>query len=152
MDFWIWIVIMVVVALAKGWGKLTEQVDADTENAPAPKPAQRRPARPRPVQPPPIRQATPPPKRHAQPAGERVTQTRFARGIPQPLVAYAAPAHLPRPIAHTPAAAASAAAFVKRNATKGSLWAEALRDRKNLRHVIIGNEIINRPLALRETD
>jgi len=82
-----------------------------------------------------------------------------ARPVPPPIarppVQKAEPAAPPPPVAEepapTPAAAVPAPAIASRSATpapsRAAQWAEALRDRQNIRNIIISYEIIGPPKA-----
>jgi hypothetical protein len=154
---WIWVIIFVVVALSQGWKKLAEQQGGDEEEPAPPRPLPKRPPRPRPVRP-----AAPPPL-HKQPDVWRVGEDRVREFIeqvrqsaaPPPLrqatPVAAAPPLPPPPPPETakPATTSPAAVITERPATRGSLWAAALRDKDNLRNVILSAEIIGPPKALR---
>ncbi|MEI8314241.1 MAG: hypothetical protein WCG79_02205 [Verrucomicrobiota bacterium] len=120
-EFIIWLIVAVVVMVAKGLGKLAtppEQAAPTTPSRPPqPKPVVRRPTTRRPI----VTEVTPPIIPSTRVTAEEKPTT-------QPPVATAQPAQPSRP----------------------NQWATALRDRQNIRNVIIANEIIGRPVSLRE--
>ncbi len=130
MDFWVWLIIMVIVAIAKGWNKLSEQIDED-EATPVPQPRPdrpKRPPKPAPKQPPPIRTAPPtweaPPPLPVTPAASAPLE---------------APVPPPRPTPPSPATT------ITRRPSRGALWAEVLRDKQNLRNLVLASEILGPP-------
>jgi hypothetical protein len=192
-DVVVWLIIFVMVALAKGWSKLQKQIDDDSstpeEETPPSAPVQRR-ATPRegvrPLQPQRARPQVPrmaPVPRTAQPAQRTVPRTaarpvgspapregwkidpeqirRFVeqlsgqpRSTPQPPVAapppvQKAPTPAPEPIVATAAETkpAMAEAEAPPTSSRAAQWAEALRDKQNIRNIIISAEIIGPPKA-----
>jgi hypothetical protein len=169
-DFIIWLIIFLVVGLAKAWSKSQEQVDDDS---PAPPPKPRPPVAKRPPQPRPLPQARPIPRaveQHAPPVvPPPPTETRELEGgadgrdfmeqlqrklQPQPIaappVARAAPPPtpaLPPPPPPTPKAKPQTTAPAPPQPSRTSQWAEALRDKQNIRNIIISAEIIGPPKA-----
>ena len=139
MDFWIWVIIMLVVAVSKGLGKLQEMAQEEPTEKPAtPRPTRSVRRRP-PVQQPP---QPPPPLREWQAAPETVRNfvqevTRIAQPVPPASTPAPAPAPAPRP----PPVARPAQA----RATRAAQWREALRDRNNVRNIIIGAEVLGPP-------
>jgi len=121
-EFIVWLIVAVVVMVAKGLGKLA--TPPETAAAPAASPPHR---------PPPPKPAVRRPTR--RPAGETV-----------PPVIQAAP----QPVAEEKAAPQPAAAVPPAKPTRSAQWAAALRDRQNVRNVMIANEIIGRPVSLRD--
>ena len=124
-EFIIWLIVAVVVMVAKGLGKLATPSETEKPASkdewpgaaprPKPKPVVRRPTRrPTAEAPPPVIAATP----------------AVAEEKPAP----------PPPSAAVPPAPPS----------RSNQWAMALRDRQNIRNVIIANEIIGKPVALRD--
>ncbi len=107
----IWLIVAIVVMVAKGLGKLSESGSEEEESQPQPKPVVRRPPR---------REVTPPVI-----AATPVVVAEEEKPVTPPPVAPAPP-------------------------SRSNQWAMALRDRKNIRNVIISNEIIGRPVSLRE--
>lgn len=199
----VWLIIAVMVVLAKSWSKFQKQIDEDSseskESAPPVAPAQRRPTmregaralqpqRPRqqlrPVTPVP-RTAQPSqrpvPRMAARPVGSpapregwRVDPEQIRRFVeqlsgqprqagrgqppstpqppvtPPPIQKATPPAPAPTP---EPAAALSdtkptmAEAPAPTATSRASRWAEALRDKQNIRNIIISAEIIGPPKA-----
>lgn len=128
----VWLIVAVVVTVAKGLGKLATPSTSDDDAAPVatPKPPVRRP---------PPRRPGPRPVVAAPPA-RRVVVT-----APQP-----APPVMEPPVAEVEAPAQPKAEPPPPPApSRASQWAVALRDRSNIRNVIIANEIIGPPVALR---
>jgi hypothetical protein len=194
----VWLIIAVMVVLAKSWSKFQKQIDEDTseskEEAPPIAPVQRRPTmregtralqpqprklsgQPRPVAPVP-RTAQPSqrpvPRTAARPVGSpapregwRIDPEKIRRFVeqlsgqppstPQPPVApppihkAASPAPTPQaePAAALPATKPAMADVPAPSTTsRASQWAEALRDRQNIRNIIISAEIIGPPKSL----
>jgi hypothetical protein len=146
---WIWVVIFVVVALSQGWKKLAEQTDGDEEDPAPPRPVPKRP--PRPVPP-----VSPAPRRK-QPEAWRVGDSEMREYVehvrpsppPPPLrratpvpTAPPLPPEPPKPVPPPPAVVSPP------TPTRGSIWAAALRDKDNLRNVILSAEIIGPPRGL----
>ncbi len=183
-DVFVWLIIFVMVAIAKGWSKLQQSADDDSpESGEAPPVVRPRPQIPRPQPQPrpavaPIPRATRPPPRTvprtmARPVppprrGEwKVDADQIRRFIGQmsgkvqpspppppalPSTARAveppAPPPQPEPARDAPAATQSTAkAPAPAQASRASMWAEALRDRNNIRNIIISAEIIGPPRA-----
>ena len=122
-EFIIWAIVAVVVMVAKGLGKLaTPTVEENSDEKPV------SPPRPRPQLKPPVRRPTRRPD--AEVAPPLITAA--------PVIAEDKPA--PTPVAAVPPAKPS----------RSAQWAAALRDRQNIRNVIIANEIIGKPVSLRE--
>ena len=185
-DVLVWLVIFVIVAIAKGWSKLQQPADDDSsksgESPPVVRPGQQIP-RPRPRPQP--RPAVAPIPRATRPLPRTVPRTATgpvpapARGewkvdadqirrfidqmsgkvqtplplppVPPPLAREAeppAPPPQPEPAHTAPAATESPAkAPAPVQASRASMWAEALRDRNNIRNIIISAEIIGPPKA-----
>jgi hypothetical protein len=159
-QFWIWIIILIIIALAKGVEKLKSLAERKPPSSPAPS---RRPrpvaASPRPVQmPPPIRSRTVV-QPQSPPAGWQVNTEelrRFIRQVagqaePPPLPAPPQPRRMtpppeppPPPLPPPPAPTAAAA----KRSRRATAWAAALRDKQNLRNVIVAAEIIGRPKGI----
>ncbi len=114
-EFIVWIVVAIVVMVAKGLGKLSESSGEEAESAPPQSQSRPRPV----VRRPPRREVTPP-----------VIAATPAVVVEEEKLA-------PPPV--TPAAP-----------SRSNQWAMALRERKNIRNVIIANEIIGQPVSLRE--
>ena len=192
----IWLIIFVMISLAKGWSKLQESKESQSpepdDDAPPPVPPtppvprpQPRPASipmprvPRAV-PPTIRRPTPQSAPASTPAARKVSADDIRRVVekmgrkPQPTAPVPLPSHsvpapsvvraeppspppLPSPL-EAPAqkqtiADLSAAALAKADApplapsSRASQWTEALRDRQNIRNIIVAYEIIGPPRA-----
>jgi hypothetical protein len=192
LDVYVWLIIFVMVALAKGWSKLQKQIDEDSsepkEETPPIAPVQRR-ATPRegvrPLQPQRARPQAPrvvPVPRTAQPAQRTVPRTaarpvgspapreawridpeqirRFVEQLsgqpqttPQPPVAAPLPVQKAPPPSTEPVVATAAeskpvmAEAPAPSPSRASQWAEALRDKQNIRNIIISAEIIGPPKA-----
>lgn len=181
----IWLIIFVVVAIAKGWSKLQQSTADDSSDAdepplvpPRPRVSPPRPRlQPRPVAPPTARPAARPqqpvlpqatPSRAPAPMrGERNVDAeqirRFVEDLggkpqlPPPVPVPSAPvarAETPLPPS-TPEPTASATTIPQTIAgapapqlrSSNSQWMEALRDRQNIRNIIIAAEIIGPPKA-----
>jgi hypothetical protein len=192
-DVFVWLIIFVMVALAKGWSKLQKPIDEDSseskdEETPPITPVQRR-STPRqgvrPLQPQRARPQAPrvvPVPRAGQPA-QRTIQRTAARpvgspapregwridpeqirkfveqlsGQPQstpppvaPPPVQKAPTPTPEPVVATEAETKPAMARAPASSppSRASQWAEALRDRQNIRNIIISAEIIGPPKAM----
>jgi hypothetical protein len=181
----IWVIIFVMVSLAKGWSKLQRSIDDDSskpEETPSvarPKPQGTPPRlQPRPAITPTPRVYRPSPPQRAAPRttfprvptsmfGERKVSTdeirRFVEqlsGKPQPPppppvapppVPRAEPAPLaprPEPVTAAPVATQTVVESPAPGQTSRALqWMEALRDRQNIRNIIISAEIIGPPKA-----
>jgi len=149
-DNWIPIAVVIVVAISKILGKLKEATARPDEPAPAPpRPRVQRPARPRPtaVTPPVIREAQP--RRWTVAADElREFVDRLQRQA-QPAPAKPPPVPPPQPRAappDEPAPAPKKAPTAKPAiASRANQWAVALRDRQNVRNIIVATEIIGPP-------
>lgn len=146
MEFWIWLIIMVIMAIAKGFEKLAEASRQPPAEPTSPETSQRPPKTKRPPRsrqpkphraPPPVRPSAPPvvtPPPRAQPVRSR---TEFPQ-LPQP----AMPA--PAPTAAVPGVEPP------RRTERARLCAGVLRDRQTLRSLILAREILGRPRSLRE--
>ncbi len=149
MEFWIWVVIAIVVAVVKALGKL--QSAAEEEPIPVPpKPQPQRPprTRPRPSAAPP--QATPAPvggwRADPEHLREFITQlTRQAQ--PPPIVPAAArEARKPEPKPEPqPKQQTAPAQVTEHKPSRAAQWAAAVRDKHNLRNIVIATEIIGPP-------
>jgi hypothetical protein len=176
-DGLIWAIIFVVVAMVKGFTKLQKPASEDTDDADETPPvAVPRPARPRPQpqpQPPVIssHRLPPPLSRTAAPMGPRPIAAaageartidadqirRFieqlsGQSVPQPPVippqAPSAPPPQPEPVPETPDKEQSIAEPpAPAQSTRAAQWAQALRDRQNVRNIVISAEIIGPPRA-----
>ena len=108
----IWLIVAVVVTMAKGLGKLAtpseKTAPASPSRPPQPKPVVRRPTRR------PAAEVKPP----VMPAIEAVAEVK----------------PVPKPVTAQPA-----------QPSRSSQWAAALRDRQNMRNIIISAEIIGPP-------
>ncbi|MCS7048548.1 MAG: hypothetical protein NZ483_04555 [Verrucomicrobiae bacterium] len=144
MEFWIWLIIVVIMAITKGFEKLAEasrQSPAETE----PPPPQPKP--PRPKRPPharqPQRQRVPPP---VQPTAPPVTPPP-PRAEPAPSLREFAEPSQTVAVAPTPPVAA---VEPPRRSDRAKLWAGVLRDRQTLRSLVLAREILGPPRSLRE--
>jgi hypothetical protein len=191
-DVVVWLVIFVMVALAKGWSKLQKQIDDDSpateDEAPPIAPVQRRTtpragmrpvvqrARPQPPRVVPVPRAAQPvqrtvPRTAARPVGSPAPREgwkidpeqirRFVEQLsgqppstPPPPVASPPPVQKAPPPTPEPVAAAApesqpvmAEAPAPPATSRAAQWAEALRDRQNIRNIIISAEIIGPPKA-----
>ncbi|MGA2139211.1 MAG: hypothetical protein ABSH14_10155 [Verrucomicrobiia bacterium] len=182
----IWVIIFVMVSLAKGWSKLQRSVDDDSSKAEDTPPV----VHPKPQRPPPPRlqrrPAAPIPRAYGVLSQQRaVPRTTLRTGTtsmsgerkvsaddmrqfveqlsgkaqppPPPLPPVARPPArkaepppppTPEPVATAPVAAQTVAAAPAPAQTSRALqWMEALRDRNNIRNIIISAEIIGPPKA-----
>jgi len=155
-DFWIWVIIFVAVAISKLWSQLQPPANEEepTESAP-PEPPPKLPAARQIKRGPP---AAPPPPIQEQWGEAPKTLRDFLEQVRQqtePRVTPPKPSPAPVPVAKpvkpapapVPAEALkpTPAALVERKPTRATRWAEALRDRANLRNIIIGAEVIGPP-------
>ncbi len=139
-DFTVWLIIAIIVTVSKLWNKFATGQPEEDEQSPAPPPVRprTRPA-PRPAVPlhPVIRE-------FEQGSSRNLREFMTARaGQPQPKPA--PPPRVPKvvePTAKPPPAVAKKASPPPR---RESIWVEALRDRQNLRNIIISAEIIGPP-------
>jgi hypothetical protein len=173
----IWLIIFVVVAVAKGWSKLQQSTDDTSSEADEPPPLvppkpQAPPPRPRmqprPVGPPTARPAVRPqrpvlpratPSRAPAPMrGERKVDVEQIRRLvenlggkpqlPPPVPAPTQPvARAGSPAPPPQPETAPSATPAQPLRSRGSLWMEALRDQQNIRNIIIASEIIGPPKA-----
>ena len=136
-EFIVWAIVAVVVMVAKGLGKLATP-SAD-ETTPAPKPA----PQPRP-------RVQPRPPAAVRSRRIAVVQHRVPPMAP-PIVEAASPV-MPSTaaVAEEPPAKPAPAVVPTPQPSRSNQWATALRDRQNIRNVIIANEIIGPPVSLRE--
>jgi hypothetical protein len=183
----IWLIIFVMVSLAKGWSKLQESKESQSpqsDDAPPPvrpRTAVRRPP-PRPLAPPmprvpravppAMRRPAPQPSPISKPSGRKVSADDIRHVVermsrkPQPLATAPLPlppppvakaeTFPPPPPAPPPAPSPSlqeapASTPPPANApppppsSRASQWMEALRDRQNIRNIIVAYEIIGPP-------
>ena len=133
-EFIVWAIVAVVVMVAKGLGKLATPTD---ETPPVPKPA-------------------PQPRPRVQPRPAAVPSHRVAvhHRVPPlaPPVVEVTPPVMPSTaaVAEETPAKTTPPAVPPASPSRSNQWATALRDRQNIRNVIIANEIIGRPVSLRE--
>jgi hypothetical protein len=170
----IWLIVFVMVAIGKGLSKLQQSTkdDSSTEDD-APPVVRPRPRIPQP-RPPPVmapmarpapkagsRMPTPPRTSTPTPRGRNVDADGIRRfveqlgGKPQPPVTPAparkaapppAPPRRPEPVAQTTDVNQQiAATSAPTQTSRASQWTEALRDRNNVRNIIISAEIIGPP-------
>jgi len=198
-SFLIWLVIVVMVSLAKGWSKLQESKESqppESDDAPPAVGRARPPGAPPPVQPrTPVRRAQPRPPVPPMPRLPRAVPPAIRGRVPQPRPVSTSPGrkvsaddirHVveqmgrkPRPLAPAPLPppaplVAKAEAFpppspipppppapsppeaaapvqavggapAPAQEDRASQWLEALRDRQNIRNIIIAYEIIGPP-------
>jgi hypothetical protein len=186
----IWLIIFVMVFLAKGWSKLQKSIDDDsskpeeTPSAAQPKPPRLPPGlQPRPAAAPITRgrgvalqrrtaaRATPRTGTPSTPGEWKVSADDIRRfveqlaGKPQPPAvapppppppiarpptrrAKPSPAPMPEPAVAAPVATQPAVATpAPAQSSRASQWMEALRDRNNIRNIVIAAEIIGPPKA-----
>ena len=178
-DVLVWLIIFVMVAVAKGWSKLQQPADDDSsESGEAPPVVRPRPrTQPRPAVAPIPRATGPPPRtvprttarpvppptrgewkvdanqirRFIEQMGGKAQPPPQPQPVPPPVTREAeppAPSPQPEPAQDAPAATESPAkAPAPVQASRASMWAEALRDRSNIRNIIISAEIIGPPKA-----
>jgi hypothetical protein len=183
-DVFVWLIIFVMVAVAKGWSKLQQPADDDSsESDEAPPVVRPRPQIPRPQPQPrpavaPIPRATRPPprtvprttarpvppptrgewkvdadqiRRFIEQMGGKAQPPSPSQPVPPPPAREAeppAPPPQPEPARDAPAATQTTAkASAPAQVSRASQWAEALRDRNNIRNIIISAEIIGPPRA-----
>ena len=136
---WIWVIIFVVVALSQGWKKVSEQMGGGEEEPAPPRPAPKRPPRPLNKQPEVWRVGD-------NLLREFVEQVRQVPAPPPIRLATPVPAAPPPP---PPAPEKPAPPVVSHRApSRASIWGTALRDKSNLRNVILSAEIIGPPKGL----
>ena len=174
-DGLIWVIIFVVVALVKGFTKLQKPADEDTSDSEepplvVPPRTPRRQPQPRPVVvPAPRTTATLPrtaapmgPRPVAAPAGgmRRIDADQIRRFIeqlsgqptpqphvvqpPVPSAAPPPPPPKPEPVMDAPDTKQTIAAPPTQS-SRATQWAQALRDRQNVRNIVIAAEIIGPP-------
>jgi hypothetical protein len=164
----IWLAIFVVVSIAKGWSKMQQSGKSDSSAAddapPVVRPRPRIPPPQPPLQPRPgmAPMARPAPRvvpraEAPTPRGRKVDADGIRRFVeqlsskpPLPSARKAepppAPPRRPEPVAQTTEAKQQiAAASVPVQTSRASQWTEALRDRNNIRNIIISAEIIGPP-------
>lgn len=159
-DALFWIAVVVVVGISKVLGKLKENA-AEEEEPPPPQPRPMR--RLRPAAQPKASPVAPPPVLHEKrPKGWQTTADELREFLEriQPPQATAAPKPPPPPpsppAAAPPAPAAKPASARPQPAparpapvNRAAQWAAALRDRQNIRNIIVAAEIIGPPKANR---
>lgn len=128
-EFIIWVIVAIIVMVGKGLGKLSAPAD---EAEPKPKPVPRPQTPPRPGLP------------------SRRTVQRGVPPVVRPVTVAAAPPVIPVTPEVPEEKPKPAAALPPVPPSRSNQWATALRDRQNIRNVIIANEIIGRPVSLRE--
>ena len=186
-DVLVWLIIFVMVAIAKGWSKLQQPTDDDSsESDGAPPVVRPRPQIQRPRPQPQPRPAVAPVPRTNYPSPPRTVPRPTDRPIPPPtrgewkvdadqirrfidqMSGKAQPPPPPPPVPHPPArevvppapppqpepapdapvaTQTTAKAPAPAQVSRASQWAEALRDRNNIRNIIIAAEIIGPPRA-----
>ncbi len=145
---WVWLIIAIIVVIGKLWNRFVTTQAEEEEPPPAPRPPPvRRQARPRPrPAPAPVRQEQEK-DRQAPPEDLREFMERLTRP-PQPKPVMPPPPitqRVPPPPAPKPAMPAAPPPAPAQTSRRASQWAEALRDRQNLRNIIISAEIIGPP-------
>jgi len=130
-EFIIWVIVAVIVMVGKGLGKLAAPSE-DAEPKAEPKPVSRLRTPPRPGLP------------------SRRTVQRGVPPVVRPMTVAAAPPVIPATPVVPEEKPKPAAAVPPVPPSRSNQWATALRDRQNIRNVIIANEIIGRPVSLRE--
>jgi len=182
----IWLIIFVVISLAKGWSKLQQSQEKSLpepdDDGPPPVPAKPPVPRPQPrpvtVPVPRVPRAVPPVMRRAMPpsapvpvrAARKVNADDIRRVVekmsrkpqpaaPPPLPSHSVPAPpvagaeppppppLPSPLEAPAQAQTIADAPVPAQSSRASQWTDALRDRQNIRNIIVSYEIIGPPRA-----
>lgn len=132
-EFIIWVIVAVIVMVGKGLGKLA---------APAAE------GEPKKVEPKPV------PHPRTSPRPPLTSQRTVRRGVPpvvRPLTVAAVPPVIPlAPVVPEEKPKPAAAVVPPAPPSRSNQWASALRDRQNIRNVIIANEIIGRPVSVRE--
>jgi hypothetical protein len=144
-DSYIWLIIAIVFGVAKMWSKFATAQPAE-DDEPAPQPVA---PRPRPQARPSVPPVAKPPRPTTWQASpedlrkfmERLTQPSAPKPAASPPIA---PPPVPTPAKPTPSAPV-AAKTMPPPSRRSSPWVEALRDRQNLRNIIIANEIIGPP-------
>jgi hypothetical protein len=170
---WIWIIIVIVAAIAQGLGKLKKEDDSpDVEEPPVVITRKKRPPVSQTTRRPVRSQMTPPlgEKRNLPPPAPPVTETwqvdsenlrdfieqatrPKSRREPVMLPPRAVPPPPPMPepeVSAKPVRREAPAA--KAAPARSAQWTAALRDRSNLRNIIIASEIIGQPRSLRELE
>ncbi|MEI8063015.1 MAG: hypothetical protein WCH84_03020 [Verrucomicrobiota bacterium] len=117
-EFIIWLIVAVVVLVAKGLGKLVTTPEQEVPASPPRRPPQQKPV-----------------VRHTA----RRTVVEATSPVIQPTTVIAEKKSEPSPVTAPPV-----------KPSRSNQWATALRDRQNIRNMIIANEIIGRPVSLRE--
>jgi hypothetical protein len=137
-DF-VWLIVVAVFAIAKMWSKFATSQSED-DDGPTPPTT---PPRPRPQVRPVIKPVTQT-KWEVAPKDLREFMQQLTRPPqPKPAPPPIAPPPVPKPAAPPPAPVAAKAA--PEPPRRSSPWVAALRDRQNLRNIIIANEIIGPP-------
>lgn len=167
---WIWLIVAGVVVIAKLLGNINAASEVDEEAAAPPPPTPRpRAARPKPApRTATPRSATPPPVRSAAPAKPVKPKSEWAAAPDQirrfleqmqkqmqtlqhppvavpPPIRQAQPVPPPPPPPPPPTTKPAPAPEPVRKPARPNVWAEALRDKNNLRNIIISAEIIGTP-------
>jgi len=131
-EFIIWVIVAVIVMVGKGLGKLAAPAEEGEPKKAEPKPVSRPRTPPRPGLP------------------SRRTVQRGVPPVVRPVTVAAAPPVIPATPEVSEVKPKPATAVPPEPPSRSNQWATALRDRKNIRNVIIANEIIGRPVSLRE--
>jgi hypothetical protein len=152
-DSWIWVIIFVVVAISKMWSQFQQPADDDEQPAepvatkPPPKlPAARTIQRGPPAPPPPLIEE----KWGEAPKSLRDFMEQMRRQMePPPPVVKAKPVAAPLPVAKPVAPpipkSAPVSAVVVPKPARAAPWVAALRDKRNVRNIIIGAEVLGPP-------
>ena len=140
-DFIVWLIIFAVVALAKAWSRLQQQIDEDSSAPPPKPPVAKRPLRPRLLPPQPRKPGGGTDLRDFMEQLQRKLQPQpVARAAPPPT-----PPPAPKPEAPPTAPKAEPPLAAAVSPSRTSAWTEALRDKQNIRNIIISAEIIGPP-------
>ena len=141
-DLIAWLIIVLFVAAAKAFSKMQSGSEPDEPPVvPRPTPTRQLPRAPRKLQ---TTDRQRVPARDIETLVEKLARKQAAKSAPPPPPVESTP--LPEPAAApSPAAPPPAPA---EPVSPASVWAEALRDKQNLRNIIISAEIIGPPKAL----
>jgi hypothetical protein len=142
-DIIVWLIIAGFVAAAKVFSKMQSGSEPD-EPPVVPRPNPARPL-PRAVRIPPKLQRRPVPAREIETLAEKLARRQAAKNATAPIPPVQSAPQTPEPAATPPPATPSPA--LTEPASPASIWAEALRDKRNLRNIIISAEIIGPPKA-----
>jgi len=138
-EFWIWFLIVMVVAVVKGLGKLQELAQEQPDESPVPPrlPSSRRPPKPLPQ----AREWKVDPE-HLRQYVEKITGRAVA--VPPPLPQTVGETAPPAVVSAPPAPPSG----TERQNQQAAQWRKALHDRQNLRRIVIGAELIGPPKGM----